>query len=914
MIGAKYHDRTTRPMNSLILHLRCILVLLLLVVATPLVWAQGSQTVQTLRLIHPNAPTNGISLIPPTGITAYSLTLPASQGASNQVLINDGNGTLSWAAMVSGWSLTGNGSTNASTNFIGTTDATDLVFRTGNTERMRIVNTSGQLSTSNDALINGVRVGRGGNADASNTALGSEALLVNTSGANSTAIGFRTLYSATTGTNNTAVGFQALTSNTTGSQNVGIGTSALQSNTAGLYNTAVGVSAGTGLTGSSNTAIGWGALNAANSGTGNVALGFEAGYNATGSDKLYISNTQFSNLILGDFATGRIAINGGSSGSPTLPDATLQVNVRNATTVGLIVKASTSPTANLFEAQNSAGGILLNVGPSGAVTLNPFGTSAGNTNELRFAELVANGSNYVGFKGPDAIGSNRIWTLPSADGTNGQVLSTNGSGILSWVTPSTGWSLTGNAGTSPAPALGSTASSGNFIGTTTGVSLSFVTNNIVRMRIDQDGNPSTQLDMTINNVAVGKGGGSVARNVRVGNGALNATATGNDNTAVGNNVLSSNVSGGGNSALGSDALRSNTSGNQNTAMGWEALESNTTGGGNVAIGAQSLDASNTSFNVAIGHSALGAQNGGNGSNTAVGAAAMLSNLTGENNAAFGMNALRELTSGNNNVAMGFQAGTRLQDNTTALTVASSSIFIGSNARSNADSETNQIVIGSTATGLGSNTVVLGNSSIVTTALRGNVGIGTTAPATQLHATNTSATTNAVVDVLRLDVQSSGTPAVGIGTGLEFATETAANNTEIGSIIESVSTDIAAGTEDFDLVFRTMAGGAAAAERMRIASTGNVTIQGDVTASGFFESSDMRLKEVLRRDGDVAYFRWKDGRDTSIHIGYLAQEVQTTHPDQVKADKDGMLSVNYIEMLVEKIRQLEKRIEELESRK
>lgn len=73
---------------------------------------------------------------------------------------------------------------------------------------------------------------------------------------------------------------------------------------------------------------------------------------------------------------------------------------------------------------------------SGGVNLGPHGTSAGNTTEIRFLELAANGSHYVGFKGPDSITANKIWTLPSADGSSGQVLSTNGSGVLSWATAS----------------------------------------------------------------------------------------------------------------------------------------------------------------------------------------------------------------------------------------------------------------------------------------------------------------------------------------------------------------------------------------------------------------------------------------------------------------------------------------------
>lgn len=66
--------------------------------------------------------------------------------------------------------------------------------------------------------------------------------------------------------------------------------------------------------------------------------------------------------------------------------------------------------------------------------IDPYGTAAGNTGEIRWLELAANGTNYVGFKSPDALAGNVIWTLPSADGTNAQILQTNGSGVLSWVT------------------------------------------------------------------------------------------------------------------------------------------------------------------------------------------------------------------------------------------------------------------------------------------------------------------------------------------------------------------------------------------------------------------------------------------------------------------------------------------------
>jgi hypothetical protein len=53
----------------------------------------------------------------------------------------------------------------------------------------------------------------------------------------------------------------------------------------------------------------------------------------------------------------------------------------------------------------------------------------------------------VAFQAPATIASNVTWTLPAADGTSAQVLSTNGSGTLSWATASGGssqWTTSGS--------------------------------------------------------------------------------------------------------------------------------------------------------------------------------------------------------------------------------------------------------------------------------------------------------------------------------------------------------------------------------------------------------------------------------------------------------------------------------------
>ena len=50
--------------------------------------------------------------------------------------------------------------------------------------------------------------------------------------------------------------------------------------------------------------------------------------------------------------------------------------------------------------------------------------------DLRFAD--SDSSNWVAFQAPATVASNVTWTLPSADGTADQALTTNGSGVLSW--------------------------------------------------------------------------------------------------------------------------------------------------------------------------------------------------------------------------------------------------------------------------------------------------------------------------------------------------------------------------------------------------------------------------------------------------------------------------------------------------
>jgi hypothetical protein len=93
----------------------------------------------------------------------------------------------------------------------------------------------------------------------------------------------------------------------------------------------------------------------------------------------------------------------------------------------------------------------LNIAPTAVVTaaddqnitLSPAGTGmlmiTANAQlqaqaDLRFAD--ADSSNWVAFQAPSTVSANITWTLPAADGSTGQFLSTNASGTLSWASGS----------------------------------------------------------------------------------------------------------------------------------------------------------------------------------------------------------------------------------------------------------------------------------------------------------------------------------------------------------------------------------------------------------------------------------------------------------------------------------------------
>ena len=136
-----------------------------------------------------------------------------------------------------------------------------------------------------------------------------------------------------------------------------------------------------------------------------------------GSNSAWIELRQLD----GDFTT--VSVDNGSAAAPAI-----YFNA-SGTDTGIYSSGTDAldfATAGTRKFGIASGGDLTVYG--GNFTLNAQG-------DLRFAD--SDSSNWVAFQSPATVASNVTWTLPSADGTASQMLSTDGSGVLSWATPDT---------------------------------------------------------------------------------------------------------------------------------------------------------------------------------------------------------------------------------------------------------------------------------------------------------------------------------------------------------------------------------------------------------------------------------------------------------------------------------------------
>lgn len=302
-----------------------------------------------------NNSTNANTLTINSGVTSasYALTLPTDQGGASTVLQNNGAGVLSWASpSATAWMLAGNALTGAEhtpTEFFGSTNNFDVVFRENNVEVFRLydgfmgigqilptakINAKGVGTTSatltalfeNSGGVDLLALRDDGNIIAgdpvdNNLSIGINNGFGGTTADESVYIGFNCGTSITDGVRNVLIGKNVFAGLTTGDNNIGIGSSGVGSGlTTGNYNirigqqaggnsgetVSIGYQAGNASSGLGGTYIGHGAAQLTTSGTYNTMIGEAAGAsNTTGGSNTYIGgetgllNVGSSNVFLG---------------------------------------------------------------------------------------------------------------------------------------------------------------------------------------------------------------------------------------------------------------------------------------------------------------------------------------------------------------------------------------------------------------------------------------------------------------------------------------------------------------------------------------------------------------------------------------------------------------------------------------
>ncbi len=251
-----------------------------------------------------------LAVVPP-GLLGYVTVWPTGQPQPTVASLNDRAGLiLSNAVIVQAGQ-----------------DGAISVFVTHDTDVVLDIN--GYFVAQSDPDTEGTALGTGASdAGTQNTAVGFDALQVNSSGSGNTATGSLALAGNTSGNNNVAVGLAALSLNATGSANTALGSEALFNDLIGSGNTALGFAAlWSDTTGANNTAIGVNALSNSASASGNIGIGYQAGSQITiGTDNIEIGNqgtATDSNLI-------RI-------GDPSSQMSTFVAGINNSTVTGSAV-------------------------------------------------------------------------------------------------------------------------------------------------------------------------------------------------------------------------------------------------------------------------------------------------------------------------------------------------------------------------------------------------------------------------------------------------------------------------------------------------------------------------------------------------------------------------------------------------
>jgi len=343
----------------------------------------------------------------------YKFIFPPNYGNSGEQLTTDGAGTLTWVAGAGGVIPLNNYGVISDT-FVGNSSGFNSPPGANNTavgyQTMSAILTG---ATGNTAMGTGSMQGL--QAGDRNTAYGYNSLNAITNGTDNVAIGCNALDSCTTATNNTAVGYNALQALTTsgvnsGDSNTAVGYEALKLNTAN-NNTAIGRSALTAnVTGLRCTAVGYNSLTSSTA-DDNLAMGHQSAENTVGGN---------FNVAIGNNAL-RLNISGVSNtavGYHALPGGTGSGNLA----IGYLA-GSEITNGNNNTLINSGGGSTPSINTSGSVVIGYSAEELVSADNQLIIKLGGDaGVNYVRTQLiPQAItgGYSETQTLPiTISGTN----------------------------------------------------------------------------------------------------------------------------------------------------------------------------------------------------------------------------------------------------------------------------------------------------------------------------------------------------------------------------------------------------------------------------------------------------------------------------------------------------------------
>tara|TARA_B100001093_G_scaffold152037_2_gene144789 strand:- start:541 stop:2880 length:2340 start_codon:yes stop_codon:yes gene_type:complete len=395
------------------------------------------------------AGTASVTAVAGTLSVGGAFTIPASIGSSGQVLKVPSSGTtLEWGSSGGGALADLSDVTNPvfSSFYIGQKTSDYTITDTSSHQNigigsfvMRYISGSyDNVAIGYDALMG--TSGQFSGADR-NVAIGSNSMRKISSGDDNVAVGYAALKANTLGINNVAIGTNALLNNVgandgTGDDNVAVGYETLKANTTGFDNVAVGYqSLAANVDGGDNVSIGKESLINSTSGDRNTAVG---------SRSMYLNSTGEKNVAFG-YSSGKSGDQNASFGNYSLASVTGNNNTALGFQAGNIVGGNTltSGTNNVIightatvEEGDATNRIVIGKGALGlddnTVTIGNSSITAWLSGSADNVDLGTSSNQFdVVYANKLGFGSQAM-TLPTADGSANQILSTDGSGTISW--------------------------------------------------------------------------------------------------------------------------------------------------------------------------------------------------------------------------------------------------------------------------------------------------------------------------------------------------------------------------------------------------------------------------------------------------------------------------------------------------